>query len=108
MKARTTGRFLGMLIGTAVSPTFLLLQHVLNGYMDIAYAMTGPDAMTAEMDRLSMWAAAFPDIALYELLPRMMLVCLLGSLVVGMSTILGGHVAVHLVSRRLLPSFRVR
>ncbi len=96
---KQTGQFLGLLIGSSLSPSWFLMRQALGEYFSLDNALSGPYGMIAEYNKFNLIVNMYPQDILQGLVPKLILILVLGCTFVSVFSILGGRLAVYLADQ---------
>jgi hypothetical protein len=100
---KQVGHISGLIVGSALSPTWVLLNFLLKDYFNLKYAMTGPFQMLGEFNRFIAIVNAQPHEILFGLCPKLIFALLVGSLFVMGCSYLFSHGLCLLAARLRAP-----
>lgn len=103
------GKTIGAALFSLLSPSWILLNRVLEGFFNLKYALSGPQELINELEYFSMVVRLHPNEVIYSLLPKLTLI-LIGSVIL---VLVISHVCEKIIHRlsnqirvRLLPQLR--
>jgi hypothetical protein len=92
MKVKQIGQFMGFVLGSLSSPSWILLGWVMRGYFNTSVITQGPRAVLSEILHYQTLVATNPTPIFTQLIPGMIGVLIFSSLYISVCGWLGGKI----------------